>query len=107
MGVVVAQMSKISHVVRPDHYPVLAYKACICQGASVVIILIGTSRFFCEQSAVNGTGRRSAQWSLLSAGLLVLLVGMEFFVVSAVANDFKLSCSFFIMLITADTRLTD
>ena len=74
MGVVVAQMSKISRVVRPDHYHMLRYKACICQVFSVILLLIGTYRFFKEQSALNGTGRRSGQSTLLTAGGLVFLV---------------------------------
>ena len=75
MGVVVAQMSKISKVVEPDHYHMLRYKACICQAVSVVILLIGTYRFYCEQRAISGNGTRASQWSLLGAGALIGLVG--------------------------------
>lgn len=78
MGIIVAQMSKISKVVGPKHNHMLRYKACICQGASIVILLIGTYRFFCEQRAIGGTGRRSPQWTLLAAGLLVLMVSWNY-----------------------------
>lgn len=89
MGIVVAQMSKISKVVRPDHYHMLRYKACICQAVSIIILIIGTYRFFREQSAINDRGNRASQWSLLAVGLLILI----------------LACSFFVMLIIADTDI--
>ena len=103
MGVVVAQMSKISKVVRPEHYHMLRYKACICQALSIVILVIGTYRFFCEQNAIHGIGKRSSQWSLLAAGLLILLVSGPTAMDERNADGSKLSCSFFIMLIMANT----
>lgn len=77
MGIVVAQMAKISNVVNPTHYHMLDYKACICQAVSVVILLIGTYRFFCEQSAISGTGNRASPWTLLATGGIVLMVCRE------------------------------
>lgn len=77
MGIVVAQMSKVSKVVRPDHYHMLRYKACICQAISIVILLIGTYRFFREQSAINESGKRTSQGTLLAAGVLVLIVSSD------------------------------
>ncbi|KAK5072498.1 hypothetical protein LTR51_005136, partial [Lithohypha guttulata] len=53
MGIVVAQMSKIARVVRPEHYHMLRYKACICQVVAIIVLLIGSYRFFCEQNAIS------------------------------------------------------
>ena len=76
MGVVVAQMSRINRIVRPDHARMLRNKACLCQGLAIVILLIGSYRFFREQNAIKGTGTRASQWSLLAAGILTLAVSM-------------------------------
>lgn len=77
MGVVVAQMSKIDRVVRPGHASMLRKKAVLCQGIAIAILLIGTYRFFQEQSAINGSGRRASQWSLLVAGFIILAVSVS------------------------------
>lgn len=74
LGIAVAQISRVSKAVRPENYHVLHHAACICQATSVVILLIGTYRFFREQSAINGTGKRVSQWSLLAIGSLVFIV---------------------------------
>jgi len=76
MGIIVAQMSKISKVVRSDHSHMLRYKACICQVVSMIILLIGMYRFFREQSGINRTGRRASQWTLLTAGLFIFMVSL-------------------------------
>lgn len=84
MGVVVAQMSKIDRVVRPGHANMLRKKACLCQGLAIAILVVGTYRFLQEQSAVNGTGKRASQWSLLAAGFLILGVS------TSIANLFTM-----------------
>lgn len=84
VGVVILQMSKIHNVVRPDHYNMFRYKACICQVLAILILLIGTYRFFCEQDAINKTGTRANQWSLLATGVAILVVGSS---LSSCANS--------------------
>lgn len=78
MGVVITQMSKIAEVVRLEHHYMLRYNACVCQALSIAILTLGTCRFFCEQNAIQGLGKRSSQWTLLAAGLLILLVSDSF-----------------------------
>lgn len=78
MGVVVTQMAKFEHVVRPKHADMLRHRARLCQILAILVLLVGTYRFFCEQNAICGTGRRASQWSLLVAGLLTLAVGTFF-----------------------------
>jgi len=72
LGIAVARM--VSKAVQPDHYHMLHHAACICQAISVVILLIGTYRFFREQSVTNGTGKRASQWTFLATGILVFIV---------------------------------
>lgn len=104
MGIVVAQTSKISYTLGPHQQNILIKKACICQILSIIIILIGTHRFFCEQRAINGTGKRASQWTLLATGVLIFLVSQA---VSQrkVADSDKLAFSFFIMLLIADATI--
>lgn len=52
----------------------LRNKACLCQVLAIVILVIGSYRFFREQSAINETGTRASQWSLLAAGVFTLAV---------------------------------
>lgn len=71
---VVAQMSRIDRIVRPEHARMLRNKACLCQALAIVILAIGSYRFFREQNAINETGTRASQWSLLAAGVLTMAV---------------------------------
>ena len=107
MGIVVAQMSKIARVVRPEHYHMLRYKACICQVVAIIVLLIGSYRFFCEQNAINELGKRTSPWSLLAIGALILLVRLHDCLQPNADLSFELSCSFFIMLIVANTDVID
>ena len=79
MGVIVAQMSKISKVVRPGYHHTLRYKACMCQIVAVILLLLGTYRFLREQSALKGTSQRPSQSTLLITGAFCALVSLEIF----------------------------
>lgn len=83
MGIVVAQMSKIHNAMRPDHYNMFRYKACIYHVLAAMILLVGTYRFFCEQRAIHGTGKRAGQWTLLATGLAILAVSALHLKISA------------------------
>lgn len=76
MGIIVAQMSRVQCVVRPDHYNILRNKAAMCQAIAIIILLIGSYRFFREQLAIEGKGDRASQWSLLAMGVLILAVSL-------------------------------
>lgn len=97
-------MSKIDRVVRPEHADMLRNKACLCQALAIVILLIGTYRFFCEQNAINGTGSRASQWSLLTAGLLILAVSTAAETVFIMLTTQQLLCGFLVILMLAEVH---
>lgn len=105
MGIAVAQMSKVRNTMRPDHYNMFRYTACICHALAIISLLFGTYRFFCEQSAINGTGTRPGQWTLLATGLAILAASTLVVRSANLANNVQLCLGLFMLTIVASFDL--
>lgn len=80
LGVVIAQVSRIQHVLHPYQDNSLRYlvlgkpQACLCQATACLILLAGAYRFLRQQNAMNHGYVIAGGWDVPSIGVVVGLV---------------------------------
>ncbi len=85
LGIVIAQISRIQHHLRPNHeYKIRYYvlgkpQACICQISALLILLAGTYRFFRQQNEITQGRARVGGPELHSVWILIFLCLSTFF----------------------------
>jgi uncharacterized membrane protein YidH (DUF202 family) len=85
IGVVIAQTARIQHIVHPEReheikYSVLGVpQAAACQGAAIVVILIGAYRFFRQEKAMIRRKARIGGWELHLFFAVILAMLATFF----------------------------
>ncbi|EXJ78298.1 hypothetical protein A1O3_09459 [Capronia epimyces CBS 606.96] len=85
LGVVIAQVSRIQHVLRPHQEKSLRYlllgkpQACLCYASACFVLLVGAYRFFRQQNAMNQGFALVGGLSLPCIGVLVGMCLAAFF----------------------------
>ena len=85
MGVVIAQMSQIQHVIHPDPrlHPLKNYvlgvpQAAICHLLAIFVIVVAALRFFKHERAIKQGRAHVGGWELMVTAGLILLVRRAF-----------------------------
>ena len=79
LAVIIAQLFHLQHTIKPD--PILGFYvvgvplATVCNGAAVVVVLLGAYRFWRQQNALTRGKIYAGGWEILATGTVVLLVG--------------------------------
>ena len=81
MGVVIAQMSRIQHVIRPDprkhllkNYVLGVPQAVICHLLAIFVIVVAALRFFKHERAITQGRAHVGGWELMVTAGLILAV---------------------------------
>ncbi len=82
LGVVIAQLFRLQHTIKPEpsigFYVIGVPLATVCNGAAVVVVLLGAYRFWRQQNALIRGKIHAGGWDLNLIGLVVLLVSVWF-----------------------------
>ena len=78
ISVVIAQLFRLGHVQNPDKvfgFFVLGIPlACVCIGTAIVVVVLGSYRFWRQQNAILRGKVHAGGWELNTIGLIILSV---------------------------------
>lgn len=78
LSVIIAQLFRLQHTENPDKelgfFIISIPLACICIGAAITVLLLGTYRFWRQQNAILRGKVHAGGWELNTIGAIILLV---------------------------------
>jgi uncharacterized membrane protein YidH (DUF202 family) len=109
LGIVIAQVSRIQRLLEPDsrsptqNYVLGKAQASICQLAAILILSVGSWRFFRHQREITTGQSKYCLWGIYLVGTVVMIVGLQEDVLPCwLTNVSQCLLSLFLLLVIVD-----